>query len=71
MITPPPAAPANPDWAKLTANCIASLPAMPGYVQELYLAEDPGDIAAMISMRTIAEAIRARRAALPEWADMP
>ena len=70
----------GPDWPVLAGNCIADLPAMPGGVQELYLAWDeralgraakPGDIAVVASMRAIADAIRARRAALPEWADKP
>ena len=77
MITPPPAAPANPEWDRLTANCIASLPTMPGHIQDLYLCDDArpwpdaglcGSVATRVSIRAIADAIRARRAAHPEWA---
>jgi len=80
MNTPTPAAPASPEWDRLIARCIATLPTMPGYIQDLYLYEDArvwpdarwcGSVATRVSVRAVADAIRARRAAHPEWAGKP
>ena len=80
MITPTPAEAAHPDWAKMTANCIANIPNMPAFHQDVFLSEDArpwpdaaaqDSIATRVRVRAIADAIRARRAAHPEWADKP